>query len=58
MLKGFHRFPLQNLMLLLFRRLEGFAQQCSAAGVSHIQGEAINDEIVKGFQLGVPQSAC
>jgi len=40
----------------LFWRFEGFAQQRCVTGISHIQGTAINDEVIEGFQLGISQS--
>ena len=38
----------------VFRCLEGFAEQWRTTGIPHIQGTAINDEVIKGFYLGIP----
>jgi hypothetical protein len=51
-----HGFPLKDLVRNLFRCLERLAQQRYITGISHIQGAAIDDEIVEGFQLGIPES--
>jgi hypothetical protein len=51
-----HGFPFQHLVRDLFWRFEGLAQQRCVTGISHIQGAAINDEIVEGFHLGISQS--
>jgi hypothetical protein len=39
----------------LFRCFEGLAQQRCVTGISHVQGATINDEIVEGFQLRIPE---
>jgi len=42
---------------MLFGCPEGFAQKSRIAGISPVEGTAVDDEIVKGFQLGVTESS-
>ena len=42
-------------MRQLFRRTVGFPKQRCIARIPHVQHTTINDKIVKGFHLGIPE---
>jgi hypothetical protein len=39
----------------LFRCPERFAEKRRVTGISHVEGTAVDYEVVKGFHLGVPE---
>jgi hypothetical protein len=54
----FYRLPVEDLAGEVLRCLEGFAKQRRVTRIPHVQRAAIDDEVIKGFYLRIPESAC
>jgi hypothetical protein len=54
----FHCFSVEDLSGGVFRCLKGFAEQWSATGIPHVKRATIDNKVIKGFYLGIPESAC